>query len=302
MQLTLGPVLYYWPKAKLEAFYAAVAKAPVDRVYLGEAVCSKRHEYRQADWLDTTDMLADAGKEVVLSAQALMDSESDLKALRKIAANGRFLVEANDMGAVQVLGGERPFVAGPHLNIYNAPTLALISGLGAVRWVPPMEMSRGSLAAILVDKPAGMSTEVFALGRIPLAFSARCFTARHYNLGKDDCRFCCIDHPDGLELATQEAEPFLVLNGIQTQSYRVLNLISELPDMLGLGVEAVRLSPQAENMDDVIAAFRSALTGETHSSVGTAFDTLLPAAACNGYWHGRPGQEFVSGPLVGAAA
>jgi collagenase-like PrtC family protease len=43
-----------------------------------------------------------------------------------------------------------------------------------------------------------METELFGYGRLPLAFSARCFTARHYNLQKDDCQFRCLDHPDGL--------------------------------------------------------------------------------------------------------
>ena len=57
MQLTLGPVLYYWPKARLDAFHEALAAAPVDRVYLGEAVCSRRHEYRTADWLDANEDL-----------------------------------------------------------------------------------------------------------------------------------------------------------------------------------------------------------------------------------------------------
>jgi len=52
MQLTLGPLLYYWPRARLGTFHDAIAAAPVDRVYLGEAVCSRRHEYRTADWLD----------------------------------------------------------------------------------------------------------------------------------------------------------------------------------------------------------------------------------------------------------
>jgi collagenase-like PrtC family protease len=241
MQLTLGPVLYHWPKEKLDAFYAAAAAAPIDRVYLGETVCSRRHEYRQADWLAAAERLADAGKEVVISAQVLMDSESDLKALRRYAANGRFLLEANDMGAVHVLGGEAAFVAGPHLNIYNGPTLAFIASLGAVRWVPPLEMPRAALAAILAEKPEAVTTEVFAYGRLPLAFSARCFTARHYNLPKDDCRFCCLDHPDGLPLAAHDGEPFLVLNGIQTQSFRVQNLAQSLPDMRGLGVDAVRL-------------------------------------------------------------
>lgn len=294
MQLTLGPLLYYWPKDRLDAFHDAIAAAPIDRVYLGEAVCSRRHEYRTADWLNAAARLADAGKEVVLSSQVLMESESDLKALRQMLANGRFLLEANDMGAVHMVAGRVPFVAGPHLNIYNGETLAFLASLGANRWVPPFEMSRASLAAILADKPAGVATEIFAYGRMPLAFSARCFTARHYDLPKDDCRFRCLDHPGGLELATREREPFLVLNGIQTLSYRVLNLTDALPDMRALGIDAVRLSPQPEHMDEVIAAFRAALEGAALPSITAVLASALPAPACNGYWHGRPGFDHVA--------
>lgn len=294
MQLTLGPVLYHWAKDKLDAFYAAVAASPVDAVYLGEVVCSRRHEYRLGDWLATAEQLADAGKDVVLSAQALMESESDLKALRRYAGNGRFMLEANDMGAVHVVAGHAPFVAGAHLNIYNAPTLAFVASLGAVRWVPPIDLPGASLAAILAEKPAGVATEVLAYGRLPLAFSARCFTARHYDLPKDDCRFRCLDHPDGLTLATREGEEFLVLNGIQTQSHRLLNLIEALPEMRRHGVDAVRLSPQSERMDEVIAVFRAAIDGaQQPAAAATALAALMPAPACNGYWHGRPGLEYL---------
>ena len=293
MQLTMGPVPYYWPKARLDAFHAAIAAAPIDRVYLGEAICSRRHEYRTTDWLEAAARLADAGKEVVLSSQVLMESESDLRALRRFAANGRFVLEANDMSAVHTIAGRAPFVAGAHLNIYNAEALAFIASLGAERWVPPFEMTRDSIASILAQKPAGVTTEVFAYGRLPLAFSARCFTARHYDLPKDDCRFACLDHPEGLAVATREREPFLMLNGIQTQSYRVLNLVDALPDMRELGIDAVRLSPQPERMDEVIAAFRAALEGAASGEVTALLSTALPAAPCNGYWHGRPGLDYV---------
>ena len=89
----------------------------------------------------------------------------------------------------------------------------------------------------------------------------------------------CLDHPDGLALATREGEPFLVLNGIQTQSYRVLNLADALPDMRELGVDAVRLSPQPEHMDEVIAAFRAALDGAAAADVAAALAPALPARA-----------------------
>ena len=42
-------------------------------------------------------------------AQALTESEGDLKLVRRIAENGRWRVEANDMGAVRLLAGRPAF-------------------------------------------------------------------------------------------------------------------------------------------------------------------------------------------------
>jgi len=291
MKLALGPNLYYWPREKLLSFYAEMADSAADIVYLGEVVCSRRHELRLPDWIALAKELAGAGKEVVLSTQALVESESDLKILRKLAQNGEFRVEANEMGAVRLLMG-MPFVAGPHLNVYNPPTLAFLADMGARRWVMPMEMSREMLAGIQAERPGGMETEVFAYGRIPLAFSARCFTARHYNRQKDDCQFSCIEHPQGLLLKTAEGQPFLVLNGIQTQSAKVQNLLPHLADIEAAGVDVLRVSPQPDHAAEILALFRAAMAGRV--SGAEAFKQsrqLMPDAPCDGYWFGRAGFE-----------
>jgi collagenase-like PrtC family protease len=291
MKISLGPILYYWTRKTVQDFYDQVANWPVDIVYLGEVVCSRRHEMRLDDWLTVAGKLADAGKEVVLSTQALLESESDLKVLRRIARNGRFSIEANDMGAVRLSAG-KPFVVGTHINTYNGETLEILAEQGASRWVMPVELSRNMLTELLVKKPQGMETEVFAYGRLPLAFSSRCFTARRHNLPKDDCHFKCLEHPCGVTLKTRDGQSFLALNGTQTQSASIHNLIGEINDMRQLGVDVVRISPQPEHTGEVAAVFKSAIDRVMSSKEAkAALAPLLFDAPCDGYWHGQSGIE-----------
>ncbi len=290
MKLALGPLLYFWPRESVLDFYAEAAAWPVDTVYLGETVCPRRRELRLEDWLAIGESLAARGKEVVLSTYELIESDADLRTMHAVADNGAFRVEANDMAAVRALAGRMPFVAGPFLNVYNAATLAVLADLGASRWVTPVELSREGVAAVAAEAPAGIETEVFAWGRLPLAVSARCFTARYYDLTKDHCELRCIGHPEGLAVDTQDGKPFLVLNGVQTQSASPQSLAGDLGGARAAGVTHLRLSPQPHGTGEVAAVFRAAADGALSPGEASARLAKLHAVpACDGYWRGTAG-------------
>lgn len=290
MKLSLGPVLFYWSRRKLLDFYAEMAEQPLDIIYLGETVCSKRRAMQLGDWLGLARELGSCSQaERVLSGLALVEAASELSSLKRLCENGELRVEANDMAAVQLLSERRcPFVAGPALNLYNAYALRELIDCGLHRWVPPVECSGALLRSCLrqldglgVPRP---EVELFAYGHLPLAYSARCFTARAENRPKDDCQFCCQHYAEGMSMLSQEGEPLFTLNGIQTMSAGISNLLADYPSIADCGVDVLRLSPRSEGMAEVIRDYAAVCAG-----------ALPPMAVsgCNGYWHGRPGMATV---------
>jgi len=286
MRLTLGPLQYFWPRERVFDFYREAARWPLDVIYLGETVCSKRRELATRDWVALAHEIADGGPEVVLSSLALLEAESELAALRRLVDNGLCRVEANDMAAVQLLRerGLR-FVGGPSLNVYNHETLRLLCEDGLDRLVLGVEQGRALLEEFRASGLPLPELEIAVWGRLPLSYSARCFTARALDLAKDDCGFRCIDYPDGLPLASRDGAPFLTVNGIQVQTAGHCDLGPELDDLAAAGITLARVYPQPEGTAEIVARFR------------TALDSGIAPARCgeeNGYWHGAAGMQLVA--------
>ncbi|WP_448210993.1 U32 family peptidase [Colwellia sp. MEBiC06753] len=285
MKYSLGNILYFWPKAEVEAFYQQAKASDADIIYLGESVCSKRRELKRKDYLALAKELTLAGKQVVLSTMVLLEAPSELNELKRYCDNGDYLVEANDMSAVQLLSERSlPFVAGSALNLYNHHSLNLLHKQGMIRWCIPVELSQDRLWQIVEKcQISGIreqfDIEVTSYGHLPLAYSARCFTARSENRAKDDCQLCCIDYPNGRLTKSQEGDSLFVLNGIQTMSGDCYNLSNEQQNMNGL-VDIMRVNPEGDFAFQVISALKA--------------ECKIPLnnKHTNGYWHQIAGMHL----------
>lgn len=293
IQISLAAVPYFWSKEDYISFYHQIAFSSVDIVYLGETVCPKRRSMKFQDWLKIAERLSLAGKQVVLSTLTLLEAESELKTLSKIARQKNYLIEANDMAAIQVASENgNSFVAGAAINIYNNRALSLLKKSGMSRWCVPVELGRQDLAPMVSHaRSLGIEIEYQVFGRMPLAYSARCFTARHHQLPKDDCQFKCLEDEQGILVKTQEGDSFTQINGIQTQSAKVSNLLNRWQELEAAGIKILRIVPvdQGDTIK-VVNQLAAMIQGEEESA--DAYNGEYEF--CNGYWLQVEGMKYLS--------
>lgn len=296
-ELTIGPILFYWPVEKLRDFYFRIADEPaVDMVYIGEVVCSKRLPMFEPCLDEIRERLQNAGKKVVRSTLAEVIVKRDRQQVKDFCLRDDTFIEANDSAALLYLAG-KSFSTGPLLNVYNEDTLEFLASKGAVHVTLPPELPAESVK-VLADKARtlGITLEVMVYGRIPLALSARCYHARAHQTTKDNCQFVCGEDPDGMVLKTQDGKPFLAINGIQTLSHHCLNLIHELKTMQDMGINAFRLSPHSHDMSEIIHIFRAVLDNELSAQEAAVRleKSDLPFPFANGFYHKQEGYKWIT--------
>lgn len=295
-ELTLGPVLYHWSPEELLDFYARIAdEAPVGTVYLGEVICSKRSPFFDRHIPGVIERLQRAGKSVVLSslAEVVLKRERDM--MRDLCAMTEPEIEINNAAGLFGIGG-RAHRIGPMMNVYNEQTMAKLAAGGATHFALPVEMPGPVVGRMAAAAAAlGKAVEVQVFGRASLAVSARCYHARAHRRTKDSCQFVCADDPDGMPLTTVTGQPFLTVNGIQTQSHSYVNLADEMDEMQRMKVTHFRLSPQRVDMVAVAGIFADRLAGRTdgEEAVARLGALEMPAPLSNGFWHGcEGGRQF----------
>jgi collagenase-like PrtC family protease len=261
--VVLGPVLFNWPADRLADFFARVAdEVDVDRVHVGEVVCSKREPFFADRLPEVIERLTRAGKTVVVDTLALVTLKRERQLVADLASLDGVEIEINDPTPLATLDYGRRFAVSPLVNVYNEGTLTFLASRGAWSVCLPPELTLSSVTTLArKGTELGIETQVFAYGRLPLAISGRCYHARIHGLAKDSCRYVCAEDPDGLEVDTLDGEAFLSVNGVQTLSQDCAVVMDEIETLVAAGVGAFRLSPHSGDMGAVATTFRDRLAG-----------------------------------------
>ncbi|MBI5469095.1 MAG: U32 family peptidase [Deltaproteobacteria bacterium] len=293
MELTLGPVLFEWKREELVKFYEEVAGMDIDRVYLGEVVCTRKLALNFDDIERIAGSLIDSGKKVVLSSLAVISNEEELEFTRRLAGFP-YAIEANDMSVLNIADpSKREVLAGPHITAYNAPSIEFLKETGVRHVTFPVELPRGSVLYNI--RETGIEAEVFVHGKVPLAFSWRCYTSRAFGLGKTECRHHCAKYPDGMEIKTMDGEPVFTVNGTTLLSASTYTLIESVEDLRDIGVKALRISPQYRETGKIVELFRRRMRGETTAEAGLEeLKGSTGGSFCNGWYMGGAGKDYIA--------
>lgn len=295
MDLTLGPIQFFWDADRLRGFYEGIAEcAAIPRVVLGEVVCSKRLPFWQAEIPLAAERLIASGKEVWLSSLALVTLKRERKLTAELFETG-LKVEIADLTALAYLPDGAGFSVGPLVNVYNIGTLEWLAERGARRVCLPPELPPEAVATLAKAGAArGVEVEVWGFGRLPLAISGRCYHARLHGRSKDNCQFVCDQDPDGRQVDTLDGQEFLAVNGVQTLSAATAFAGWDIDRLREAGISALRLSPQSGNMAALAEEFARMIAGETDGkALEAAARRIAPGGTlANGYLWGGAGAEW----------
>ncbi|MCK4739364.1 MAG: U32 family peptidase [Deltaproteobacteria bacterium] len=298
MELTLGPILFEWERSEVLDFYKAALTLPVDTVYIGEVVCVKKRSLTIKDIETIGKDLEQAGKKVVLSTLAIVSNEEELELVRELSKLG-FSIEANDASALKIAkDAGRTIFAGPHIKTYNKHDAFFLESIGVKNICLPVELPKESIKDIAQN--TNLKYEVFAFGKIPLAFSWRCYTERTYGLSKSECAWHCKDHPEGIDLRAdtkengKKAAPIFTINGTSILSGKNLSLLEFTEDLRDTKVDALRISPQYKDTGEVIKIFRDKINGKiNYKDSSERLQALIKKPLTNGYYNDKAGMEFL---------
>ena len=185
--LVMGPVLFNWSVDAWADFHARIAdEAAVERVHVGEVVCSKREPFYADRLGEVIERHQRAGKTVVVDTLALVTLKRERQLVADLASLDGGEIEINDFSPLPHLAPGRRFAVSPLVNVYDEGTLGRLAKMGAWSVCLPPELPIASVEVLAgAATRIGVEAQVWAFGRLPLAISGRCYHARVHGLAKD---------------------------------------------------------------------------------------------------------------------
>jgi collagenase-like PrtC family protease len=295
LQISLAPAPSNWGKEKIKQFYKEVALMPVDNVYIGETVCSKRDVFSLKDIEEITGILKQNNKKVIFSTLGLLTTleEFDIaKGLLSIADG----VEVNSLGILNLLL-EKPrnqeIVIGSFLNTYNRDTAEVFLSFGSTRIVLPSEISFSSIADIATKTKA---LEVTVWGSLTCSISWRCYTARSFGLERKNCAMKCMNHPQGMLLKNVDDKDLFIIDGPQVLSAMNYCLIEQIEELKSIGIQTIRIQPSINCSAQIVDLFKQAIDGKIPlNEAKVELEKYSPHGISNGWYYAKAGIDNVAG-------
>ena len=258
-------------KAKTAFMYGA------DAIYCGTSSLSlrTRAEMDDNDLLKTIRYAHENGKKVYVAINIFPWDES----YEEVANQAKMLNELNVDGVIVSDGGVVDLIkqVAPDVDIHistQANTVSLHASRfwynnGAKRVILARELNKNQIKYITENKPNGLETEIFVHGAICFGYSGRCFlsdflSCRSANLG--DCAQSCrwkynvyveeTNNPGNLMPVEDDK------NGTYIFSSKDLCLIKEIPDIINLNVDSLKIEGRLKTeyyLATVINAYRNAI-------------------------------------------
>lgn len=258
-------------KAKIAFKYGA------DAVYCGTSSLSlrTRADMDNSDLIKTIEYAHSIGKRVhvTLNIFAWDDKYEEIiemaKLLEKVKPDA---IIAADGGVIDVLKQYSPSIpihVSTQANIVSLRDANFWYKNGAKRVIMARELNKEQIKYIIENKPKDLEVEMFGHGSICFAFSGRCFLSdflcgRSANLG-DCAQSCRWSYNLYAEEKNNPGELYPVeedKNGTSIFSSKDLCLIKELPEIINMGVDSLKIEGRLKTeyyIASVVNTYRNAI-------------------------------------------
>ena len=250
------------PAGSPEAYFAAV-DAGADAVYLGLGKFNARERAENFNLDDLCRIRPHArarGVRLYLAMNTLL-TEADLPEaigmLHRVEPLEPDAVIAADLGLIRILHEFFPRIpvhASTQAGCACAEAAEELFRMGASRVILERHLRKEEIARIAARSPAGV--EVFVHGSMCFSYSGKCFFSSYLG-GKSGNRGACVQ-PCRRLYGRGEGEAGAIF------STRDLSLLPHLPDLVPLGIAALKIEGRmrdAEYVSGVVSAYRAALDG-----------------------------------------